>query len=134
MKKKTVKNVLYYVVLAVLVAVFCFSAYKIYSYYAEKRESTRLNETVAREYLAPLRREGLDTLILGCTHYPLLTDIIGHIMGPGVTLINTGEEAAWELKRTLRGLDLLAPEGPAAGPPSAPATSPSSSGSWRPIS
>ena len=50
MKKKTVKNVLYYVVLAVLVAVFCFSAYKIYSYYAEKRESTRLNETVAREY------------------------------------------------------------------------------------
>ena len=50
MKKKTVKNVLYYVVLAVLVAVFCFSAYKIYSYYAEKRESTRLNESVAREY------------------------------------------------------------------------------------
>lgn len=36
MKKKTAKNVLYYVVLAVLVAVFCFSAYKIYSYYAEK--------------------------------------------------------------------------------------------------
>ena len=40
-------------------------------------------ETVAREYLEPLRREGLDTLILGCTHYPLLTDIIGDIMGPG---------------------------------------------------
>ena len=70
-------------------------------------------ETVAREYLEPLRREGLDTLILGCTHYPLLTDIIGDIMGPGVTLINTGEEAAWELKRTLRAMDLLAPEGPA---------------------
>ena len=69
-------------------------------------------ETVAREYLEPLRREGLDTLILGCTHYPLLTDIIGDIMGPGVTLINTGEEAAWELKRTLRAMDLLAPEGP----------------------
>ena len=59
-------------------------------------------ETVAREYLEPLRREGLDTLILGCTHYPLLTDIIGDIMGPGVTLINTGEEAAWELKRRTR--------------------------------
>ena len=70
-------------------------------------------ETVAREYLEPLRREGLDTLILGCTHYPLLTDIIGDIMGPGVTLINTGEESAWELKRTLRAMDLLAPEGPA---------------------
>ena len=39
-------------------------------------------ETVAREYLEPLRREGLDTLILGCTHYPLLTDIIGDIMAP----------------------------------------------------
>ena len=39
-------------------------------------------ETVAREYLEPLRQEGLDTLILGCTHYPLLTDIIGDIMVP----------------------------------------------------
>ena len=70
-------------------------------------------ETVAREYLEPLRQTGIDTLILGCTHYPLLTDIIGDIMGPGVTLINTGEEAAWELKRTLRAMDLQAPEGPA---------------------
>ena len=67
-------------------------------------------ETVAREYLEPLRQEGLDTLILGCTHYPLLTDIIGDIMGPGVTLINASEEAAWELKRTLLSMDLLAPE------------------------
>ena len=67
-------------------------------------------ETVAREYLEPLRQEGLDTLILGCTHYPLLTDIIGDIMGPGVTLINASEEGAWELKRTLRSMDLLAPE------------------------
>ena len=66
-------------------------------------------ETVAREYLEPLRQEGLDTLILGCTHYPLLTDIIGDIMGPGVTLINASEEGAWELKRTLRSMDLLAP-------------------------
>ena len=66
-------------------------------------------EIVAREYLEPLRQEGLDTLILGCTHYPLLTDIIGDIMGPGVTLINASEEGAWELKRTLRSMDLLAP-------------------------
>ena len=69
-----------------------------------------LVKTVAREYLEPLRQEGLDTLILGCTHYPLLTDIIGDIMGPGVTLINASEEGAWELKRTLRSMDLLAPE------------------------
>ena len=76
----------------------------------DKQEITKL---VIAQYLTEIRDAGVDTLILGCTHYPLLTDIIGDIMGPGVTLINTGEEAAWELKRTLRGLDLLAPEGPA---------------------
>ena len=43
-------------------------------------------ETVAREYLEPLRATGIDTLILGCTHYPLLTEIIADIMSPGVTL------------------------------------------------
>lgn len=67
-------------------------------------------ETVAREYLVPLRDTGIDTLILGCTHYPLLTEIIGHIMGPDVMLIDTGEEAAWELKRTLTAQDMLAEE------------------------
>ena len=65
-------------------------------------------ETVAREYLEPIRGSGIDTLILGCTHYPLLMDLIGEIMGPEVTLIDTGEEAAWELKRTLKAKDLLA--------------------------
>ena len=64
-------------------------------------------ETVAREYLEPIRGSGIDTLILGCTHYPLLTDLIGEIMGPEVTLIDTGEEAAWELKRTLKAKNLL---------------------------
>ncbi len=58
-------------------------------------------ETVAREYLEPLKAQGLDTLILGCTHYPLLTEIVQDIMGDDVTLINVGQEAAWELKRTL---------------------------------
>ena len=67
-------------------------------------------ETVAREYLEPLRETGIDTLILGCTHYPLLTEIIGKIMGPEVELINAGAEAAWELKRTLTGGELLAQE------------------------
>ena len=59
------------------------------------------------EYLEPIRGSGIDTLILGCTHYPLLMDLIGEIMGPEVTLIDTGEEAAWELKRTLKAKDLL---------------------------
>ena len=68
-------------------------------------------ETVAREYLEPLKATGIDTLILGCTHYPLLTDIIGDIMGPGVTLVSAGEESAFELKRMLKAEGLRADEG-----------------------
>ena len=51
-------------------------------------------ETVAREYLEPLRREGLDTLILGCTHYPLLKKMIGDFVGDSVTLIDPGKLTA----------------------------------------
>lgn len=64
-------------------------------------------ETVAREYLEPLKATGIDTLILGCTHYPLLEDIIGEIMGPQVTLVDTGAEAAHQLADVLRGADAL---------------------------
>ena len=67
-------------------------------------------ETVAREYLEPLKDTGIDTLILGCTHYPLLTEIIGDIMGPGVTLVSAGEESAFELKRMLKADGLRADE------------------------
>ena len=51
-------------------------------------------ETVVKEYLTPLKDAGVDTLILGCTHYPLLEDVIGDFMGPDVTLIDSGAEAA----------------------------------------
>ena len=51
-------------------------------------------ETVVGEYLAPLKAAGVDTLILGCTHYPLLEKVIGAYMGPEVTLIDSGAEAA----------------------------------------
>lgn len=68
-------------------------------------------ETVAREYLEPLRQEGLDTLILGCTHYPLLTDIIREIMGPEVSLVNAGAESVHTLHDALARRQLLAPEG-----------------------
>ncbi len=67
-------------------------------------------ETVAREYLQPLKESGIDTLILGCTHYPLLKGIIGDIMGPGVTLIDAGEESAFELKRMLKTNGIRADE------------------------
>lgn len=65
-------------------------------------------ETVAREYLEPLRQTGIDTLILGCTHYPLLTEIIADIMGPGVTLIDSGAAAARVLRQTLSDRGALA--------------------------
>lgn len=68
-------------------------------------------ETVAREYLEPLRQEGLDVLILGCTHYPLLTDIIREIMGPEVALVNAGAESVHTLHDALARRQLLAPEG-----------------------
>jgi hypothetical protein len=67
-------------------------------------------ETVAREYLQPMKDAGVDTLILGCTHYPLLTDIIADIMGPEVELVSAGEESAFELKRVLKIRGLRADE------------------------
>jgi glutamate racemase len=51
-------------------------------------------ETVVEEYLSSLRDEDIDTLILGCTHYPLLTDVIGNFMGNKVRLLDAGAEVA----------------------------------------
>ena len=51
-------------------------------------------ETVCAEYLAPMKEAGIDTLVLGCTHYPLLETVIGAYMGPGVKLVDAGAEGA----------------------------------------
>lgn len=67
-------------------------------------------ETVAREYLEPLLETGIDTLILGCTHYPLLWEIIADVCGPGVALVSAGEESAFELKRLLKSRGLRTDE------------------------
>ncbi len=56
---------------------------------------------VARDYLASLQAADVDTLILGCTHYPLLTGVIGYVMGEGVTLVSSAEETAKDLFRVL---------------------------------
>ena len=50
----------------------------------------------AHEYLDPLTSVGIDTLILGCTHYPLLTGIVSYVMGDQVTLVSSAEETAKE--------------------------------------
>lgn len=64
-------------------------------------------ETVAAEYLAPFQDAGVDTLVLGCTHYPLLAQVIGACMGPEVTLINVGEQCAHRVARRLEEMDAL---------------------------
>ena len=62
---------------------------------------------IAEGYLAPLRAAGVDTLILGCTHYPLLTGVLSHVMGEGVLLVSSAEETARTVFRRLvdDGLD-----------------------------
>lgn len=59
---------------------------------------TKVAELIVEEYLTPIRSEGVDTLILGCTHYPHLKKVIGEFMGEGVTLIEPGVEVAKCLK------------------------------------
>ncbi len=51
-------------------------------------------EAIAHDYLEPLRLAGIDTLILGCTHYPLLTGVINYVLGDTVTLVSSAEECA----------------------------------------
>lgn len=58
-------------------------------------------EEIARRYLADLKKEQIDTLILGCTHYPLMRSTVGRVMGEGVTLVNPAYETAMELKELL---------------------------------
>lgn len=68
--------------------------------------ATRL---IAREYLAPLRDAGIDTLVLACTHYPLLKPLLADIMGPGISLIDSAEETAAAVSRELAHSTLHAP-------------------------
>src|ERR1700753_1911428 len=64
---------------------------------------------LAEGYLEPLQRADVDTLVLGCTHYPLLSGLIQLAMGETVTLVSSAEETAKELVRGLTELELLRP-------------------------
>jgi glutamate racemase len=68
-------------------------------------DATRL---VAREYLEPLIAADIDTLVLGCTHYPLLKPLLREVLGPDVRLIDSAEETAAETARTLAAANLTA--------------------------
>jgi len=61
----------------------------------------KATEMIAREYLFPLKLEKIDTLVLGCTHYPILRDVIGAVFGDGITLIDSGEATASDVERML---------------------------------
>jgi glutamate racemase len=62
---------------------------------------------LASAYLEPLQRAGVDTLILGCTHYPLLAGMISLVMGEGVTLVSSADETAKDVYRVLTQRDLV---------------------------
>ncbi|MFD1213379.1 glutamate racemase [Arthrobacter sp. GCM10027362] len=66
--------------------------------------------STAEEYLAPLKAAGVDTLVLGCTHYPLLTGVISYVMGDEVTLVSSAEETAKDVYRALLRHGLLREE------------------------
>ncbi|HEV2087304.1 MAG TPA: glutamate racemase, partial [Cryptosporangiaceae bacterium] len=65
---------------------------------------------LTQAYLEPLQRAEVDTLVLGCTHYPLLAGVIGLVMGDGVTLVSSAEEAAKDVYRVLTAAELLRPD------------------------
>ena len=62
---------------------------------------------VAEEYLAPLKQAGVDTVVLGCTHYPLISAAIQSVLGSDVTLVSSAEETAFDVFDTLRKHALL---------------------------
>ena len=75
---------------------------------ADEEEITLL---AARHYLLGLKQKGVDTLVMGCTHYPIISRIISKVMGEDVTLIDSGRETALWAAKALREANLLASAG-----------------------
>ena len=61
----------------------------------------------AEEYLEPIKAAGVDTVVLGCTHYPFLKGVLGYVLGPGVRLVSSDVETAQDVYRVLASNDLL---------------------------
>jgi glutamate racemase len=79
-----------------------------------------VTRAVAEEYLAPLRSTGIDTLILGCTHYPLLKYLLRQVLGPEVALIDAGEFTARAVGERLAAAGLRSTRKPPPPPPGVP--------------
>ena len=78
-----------------------------------------VTDEIASRYLKAFDGSGIDTLILGCTHYPLLRSTVRRIMGETVTLVNPAYETARSLKELLRERGLENPDAQASGRPEA---------------
>jgi glutamate racemase len=65
---------------------------------------------LAESYLSPLGAAGIDTLVLGCTHYPMLTGLLSVVLGDQVTLVSSAEETAKDVYRTLARTGLMRPD------------------------
>ena len=66
-----------------------------------------ISRRVAERYLEPLKRQRIDTLILGCTHYPLLASTIQQVLGSRVALVDSAKQTATEVRGVLMGTDML---------------------------
>ncbi|HXA09303.1 MAG TPA: glutamate racemase [Chthoniobacterales bacterium] len=67
-----------------------------------------ITDRVVRQYLDPLVRDGIDTLVLGCTHYPLLREAIGRYLGDAVRLVDSAQNCATAVRQLLEAEDLRA--------------------------
>jgi len=65
---------------------------------------------IAEEYLEPLKKEGIDTLVMGCTHYPLLYNTISKVMGPDVKLVSSALEVTKVVRKILGEMDIMRDE------------------------
>jgi glutamate racemase len=72
---------------------------------------SELTRELLRQYAQPLLDRGADTLVLGCTHYPFLRGTLADLVGPDITLIDTGEAVARQLARVLAATQLQRPTG-----------------------
>jgi glutamate racemase len=78
----------------------------------ERGQTTGEEVTIlAERLLAPVKAAAVDSLLLGCTHYPYLARVIGDVMGPGVTLVSSADETAFVARDVLRDGGLLRPTG-----------------------
>lgn len=77
----------------------------------EGLENDEVAYLMADKYLKEFKKTGVDTLVMGCTHYPILESIIQKVMGKGVSVVHTGRETAREVKRTLTAKGIVNDKG-----------------------